>query len=286
MLQKSFTGGIQLIDPYKVTQALKYLQEKIRFCPDAGVVLGSGLGGVADAVENPISVPYGEIPFWPVSTAPGHAGRLIAGNIGQTRIVAMQGRVHYYEGYPMDEVVFPVRVFGEWGIKVYFATNASGGVNTDLLPGDLVLLEDHLNLMGVNPLVGPNDEKWGPRFPDMTFAYDRQLRELVTRVGDKVGVPVKSGVYAAFSGPSFETPAEIRMVRALGGDVVGMSTVPEVIVANHMGMRVCALSCVANYAAGMTDNPLTHEEVLAEMGKASERLSRLGGGALEELGRR
>lgn len=271
-------------DPYKVTQALKYLQEKIPFCPDAVVVLGSGLGGVADAIENPISVPYGDIPFWPASTAPGHAGRLIAGTLGKTRVVAMQGRVHYYEGYSMDEVVFPVRVFGEWGIRIYFATNASGGVNTELLPGDLVLLEDHLNLMGANPLVGANDDKWGPRFPDMTFAYDRELRDLVTRVGEEAGVPVKSGVYAAFSGPSFETPAEIRMVRTLGGDLVGMSTVPEVIVANHMGMRVCALSCVANYAAGMTDNPLTHEEVLEEMGKASERLSRVVALSLEELG--
>lgn len=269
----------------KVAQALKYLQEKVPFCPDVVVVLGSGLGGVAGAIENPISIPYGEIPFWPASTAPGHAGCLIAGNLGQTRVVAMQGRVHYYEGYSMDEVVFPVRVFGEWGIKVYFATNASGGVNTDLLPGDLVLLEDHLNLMGANPLAGPNDEKWGPRFPDMTFAYNRELRDLVARVGERAGVPVKSGVYAAFSGPSFETPAEIRMVRVLGGDLVGMSTVPEVIVANHMGMRVCALSCVANYAAGMTDNPLTHKEVLEEMGKASERLSRLVSLSLEELGR-
>lgn len=273
-----------MIDPYKVTKALEYVREKVGSRPDVVVVLGSGLGSVADAVENPVLIPYEEIPFWPTSTAPGHAGRLVAGTLGKCRVVAMQGRVHYYEGYSMDEVVFPVRVFGEWGVRYYFATNASGGVNTDLPPGGIVLLKDHLNLMGANPLVGGNNDRWGPRFPDMTFAYDRDLRELVARVGDRVGVPVSEGVYAAFSGPSFETPAEIRMVRALGGDLVGMSTVPEVIAANHMGMRVCALSCVSNYAAGITDNPLTHEEVLEEMGKAAAGLSRLIVGTLVALG--
>ncbi len=273
-----------MIDPYKVTKALEYLQEKIGSCPEAVVVLGSGLGSVAEAIENPQVIPYDEIPFWPSSTAPGHAGRLVAGFLGKTRVVAMQGRVHYYEGYSMDEVVFPVRVFGEWGAQYYMATNASGGVNTDLVPGEIVLLKDHLNLMGANPLVGGNNGKWGPRFPDMTHAYDRELRQLISRVGREVEISVREGVYAAFSGPSFETPAEIRMVRTMGGDVVGMSTVPEVIVANHMGMRVCALSCVSNYAAGITDKPLTHEEVLEEMGKSAERLSRLVVGTLVSLG--
>jgi purine-nucleoside phosphorylase len=197
----------------------------------------------------------------------------------------MQGRVHYYEGYSPEEVTFPVRVFGSWGIRTYLATNASGGINPGIRPGEICLIHDHINLMGVNPLVGANNEKFGPRFPDMSRAYDPELADRMTRAACDEGIPLHRGVYVAFSGPSFETPAEIRMARTMGADLVGMSTVPEVIVANHMGMRVCALSCVANHAAGMTAERLSHQEVLTEMNRAAGTLSKLVLRFLEGLDR-
>jgi purine-nucleoside phosphorylase len=198
----------------------------------------------------------------------------------------MQGRVHFYEGYSPEEIVFPVRVFGELGVPFYFATNASGGVSYGLSPGDLVVVHDHINLQGYNPLRGKNEDSWGPRFPDMTCAYDRELIRMAEDAALETGIQVKRGVYAAFPGPSFETPAEIRMLRVLGADLVGMSTVPEVIAARHIGMRVCVISCVANLAAGMTENPLTHEEVLEEMGNAAGRLVRLVQAMIGRLGAR
>lgn len=259
----------------EVKKAQAELARKIPFVPRVAVVLGSGLGSFADAIEEPVVVPYEEIPFWPRSTAPGHAGRIVAGRLKGVPLVAMQGRVHLYEGYSPQEVVFPVRVCAAMGVKIYLATNASGGINQSYRPGDLVLIEDHINFMGVNPLTGPNEESWGVRFPDMTEAYSERLIKRADKVASDGGIWVKRGVYVAFHGPSFETPAEIRMARAMGGDLAGMSTVPEVIAANHLGLEVMALSCVANFAAGMTKNRLTHEEVLSEMERASGKLTRL-----------
>ncbi len=259
----------------RVEETVEFLRHSGGEAPEAAVVLGSGLGAFAEALENKIVIPYGEIPNWPASTAPGHAGRLVLGSLSGKRLAVMQGRVHYYEGYSMEEVVFPVRALGAWGVKTYVATNAVGGIDHSLSPGDVVLLYDHINWMGANPLRGPDTPEWNSRFPDMTHTYDRKLLAAAERAAEAEGILVKRGVYIAFPGPSFETPAEIRMARILGGTVVGMSTVPEVITANAMGMRVCAVSCVANYAAGMTENRLTGEEVLEEMAKASDRLIRL-----------
>jgi purine-nucleoside phosphorylase len=260
----------------RVLKALDYVRSRTDgIIPESAVVLGSGLGAFADALEEKTVIPYADIPGWPASTAPGHAGRLVFGKVAQKYVAVMQGRVHYYEGYSMEDVVFPVRVFASMGVKTYLATNAVGAVDHALSPGDVVLLYDHINWMGANPLRGPDTPEWNPRFPDMTHAYDRKLIESAERAAEKEGILVRRGVYMAFSGPSFETPAEIRMARILGATVVGMSTVPEVIAANAMGMRVCGISCVANFAAGMTEKALTGEEVLEEMAKASGRLIRL-----------
>lgn len=259
----------------RVRKAVEFIRARIKCCPEAIIVLGSGLGTFAESIQDRIELPYGDIPGWPESTAPGHSGKLVSGVLGSTPVLVMQGRHHFYEGYPLSEVVFPVRVFGEMKIPYYFASNASGGINRSLSPGDLVLVYDHINFQGHNPLRGENQGTWGPRFPDMTYAYDRELIELAESAASSANLQVKRGVYAALAGPSFETPAEIRMLGTMGADLVGMSTVPEVIAARHMGMRVCVISCVANYAAGMSDKPLTHEEVLGEMNKISGRLGSL-----------
>lgn len=268
----------------RVREAIASLRSYTDLVPEAAVVLGSGLGAFADSLDKKIIIPYADIPGWPVSTAPGHAGRLVLGYCAGKFIAVMQGRVHYYEGRSMEEVVFPVRVLGGMGVKFYVATNAVGSVDFSLNPGDITLIYDHINWMGANPLRGPDTAEWNPRFPDMTYAYDRSLMGLAERSALKEGIPVKKGVYIAFSGPSYETPAEIRMARILGASVVGMSTVPEVITANAMGMRVCCISCVANYGAGMTASPLSGEEVLEEMEKASGKLTRLLTAFIPELG--
>ena len=259
----------------KVEAANAFLKERISSSPESAVILGSGLGSFADSLEGRTVIPYEEIPHWPLSTAPGHGGRLVHGRLGDRELLVMQGRVHYYEGYPMEEVVFPVRVLAQLGVKNLVITNASGGVDVSLSPGDIVLLEDHVNFMGANPLRGPDTPGLNDRFPDMTRCYDEKFIAAFEAAGAAEGAPVRRGVYFAFSGPSFETPAEIRMARALGATVVGMSTVPEAITANAMGLRVCALSCVANAAAGMTMNRLSGQEVLDEMAKTSEKLIRL-----------
>jgi purine-nucleoside phosphorylase len=259
----------------RALEAANFLREKIPEIPRAAVVLGSGLGAFAESLEEAVSIPYGKIPGWAPSTAPGHAGMLSAGRVGAVPVVVLQGRLHYYEGYGMEDVTFPVRVLGEWGVTDYIATNASGGINYGFRPGDIVLVHDHINFIGENPLRGANEDDWGPRFPDMSNVYDENLMETAEKCASRVGIQLRRGVYIAFGGPSFETPAEIRMARLMGADVVGMSTVPEVIVARHMGMRICVFSCVANYAAGMTEKPLSHEEVLEAMQKTSGRLVRL-----------
>ena len=251
--------------------------------PRVAVVLGSGLGSVADEVEDARILPAAEIPGWPRSTAPGHAGRVVMGTLEGCPVILLQGRVHCYEGYSMQDVTFPVRVLGMMGVRQYVATNASGGVNPELVPGDIAAVRDHINLMGANPLVGPSEPRWNVRFPDMTHAYSPRLLELLDMAAAGAGLTLKRGVYAAFMGPSYETPAEVRMARTLGADLVGMSTVPEVVVANAMGMETAVLSCVANRASGMGDEHLTEEEVLRVMAESSRSLALLIRGLLRAL---
>ena len=253
------------------------------FKPRAAVVLGSGLGSVADEVEDARILSAAEIPGWPLSTAPGHAGRVVMGMLEGCPVILLQGRVHCYEGYSMREVTFPVRVLGMMGVRQYVATNASGGVNPELVPGDIAAVRDHINLMGANPLVGPSEPRWNVRFPDMTHAYSPRILELMDMAAAGAGLTLKRGVYAAFMGPSYETPAEVRMARTLGADLVGMSTVPEVVVANAMGMETAVLSCVANRASGMGDEHLTEEEVLRVMAESSRSLALLIRGLLRAL---
>ena len=267
----------------KIVEALKFLTKEVAIKPTLGLILGSGLGSLAESMKDPKIIPYNEIPHWPHSTAPGHAGKLLFGELEGISTVIMQGRVHYYEGYKMEEVIFPVRVLGLFGIKTLIVTNASGGINRDIPPGGIVAIEDHINFMGSNPLIGENDEDLGLRFPDMSEAYDKEYIEKLFTAAKKENIKLNKGIYIAFSGPSFETPAEIRMARVLGADAVGMSTVPEVIAANHMGIRVCGISCVANAAAGISENKLTHKEVLATMEKSSNSICRLISAFLKEI---
>jgi purine-nucleoside phosphorylase len=226
------------------------------------MVLGSGLGGLADKIEDPIFIPYSEIPSFPVSTVPGHMGRLVIGNLQGKRVLCMQGRFHWYEGYEMDTVVFPIQVMKTLKIDDLLLTNAAGCVNENWKPGDLMLITDHIKLMGENPLRGMNPDFLGPRFFDMTTAYNKELSDLARDVAKKQNLDLKEGVYQLFAGPSFETPAEVRLARMLGADAVGMSTVPEAIAAAHMGMRTLGISCMTNMAAGILDQPLNHQEVL------------------------
>jgi len=239
------------------------------------IILGSGLGTLADRIIGSTSIPYDSIPHFPRPTVAGHLGNVRLGRIGGTSVVALQGRFHYYEGHDLEAVTFPVRVLRALGVETLILTAATGGINPAFCPGDLMLLSDHLNLIGSNPLRGPNDDRLGPRFPDMTDVYDRKLRELAHLEAGRIGLALHEGVYAALPGPSYETPAEIRMLRVLGADVVGMSTVPEAIVARHSGMRVLAFALVTNSAAGITGQKITHEEVLVEGRKAGERLGSL-----------
>ncbi len=245
-----------------VTDALAALQSVTALRPTVAVVLGSGLGAFADELTERTEVPYSAIPGWPQSTAVGHAGKLVFGFAGSTPVVVMAGRVHLYEGYTPAQVTFGVRVLGKLGVRTIVFTNAAGGINLSYGRGGLVLISDHINLQGSNPLAGPNDDSLGPRFPDMSEAYSSELRRRAKDVAGELGIGLHEGVYAAMLGPSFETPAEIRYLRAIGADLVGMSTVPEVIAANHMGLRVLAVSCVTNMAAGILPQKITHTEVL------------------------
>ena len=230
--------------------------------PQIGLVLGSGLGSFADDLTEAVRIPYAHIPTFPRSTAIGHAGQLVVGKSGNVPIAVMQGRVHLYEGYSAAEVAFPTRVLGRMGIRGLILTNAAGGINVEYGQGALVILRDHINLQGQNPLTGANDERFGPRFPDMSYTYAKRYREMALEEAKKLSIPPREGVYAALAGPSYETPAEIRFLRAIGADLVGMSTVPEVIAARHLGLEVLAISCVTNMAAGMTGEKITAEEVL------------------------
>jgi purine-nucleoside phosphorylase len=243
--------------------AAKFLLSQTPLRPRIGLVLGSGLGGFADDLTDAIRVPFTNIPFFARSTAVGHAGQMVIGKAGSVPVIAMQGRVHLYEGYSAREVAFPMRVLDQMDIHAVVLTNAAGGINLEYKQGALVVITDHLNLQGFNPLTGPNDDRYGPRFPDMTQAYCKAYRDIALQAAVKLGKTLYQGVYAALLGPSYETPAEIRYLRTIGADLVGMSTVPEVIVARHMGIKVLAISCVTNMAAGLLQQKLVHEEVLA-----------------------
>lgn len=242
--------------------AAKFILKKTKLRPKIALVLGSGLGAFADEFANATKIPYANIPHFPCSTAIGHAGQLVIGTVEGVELAGMQGRVHLYEGYSVKEVAFPVRVFARMGVKAVILTNAAGGIKRGFAQGRLAVISDHINLQGVNPLAGPNDERFGPRFPDMSEAYDKRFRELTLAEGRLLGINVGEGVYGALAGPNYETPAEIRYLRSIGADLVGMSTVPEVIAARHAGMRVLGISCVTNAAAGVLDRPLDHSEVL------------------------
>ncbi len=230
--------------------------------PDVAIVLGSGLGDFAGQLKDPVSIPYGEIPHWPASRVIGHEGRLVIGSLGGKRVAALSGRVHFYEGYDLRTVTFATRAIGRLGVKILILTNAAGGVNVKLTPGMLMVMDDHINMLGSNPLVGPNEDQFGPRFPDMTEVYSRPLRSLADTVARAQGLRIGHGVYVAVHGPSYETPAEIRFFRTIGADAVGMSTVPEAIVARQMGVDVLGISCITNAAAGVLPQPLNHAEVM------------------------
>jgi len=243
-------------------RAVDYLRSETSREPRLAVVLGSGLGAFAEELSHPLEIPYAAIPDWPVSTAIGHAGKLVFGKLDGLEVAVMAGRSHLYEGYTPAQVTMGVRVLHRLGVRSIIFTNAAGGINLSYSQGALVLISDHINLLGSNPLMGPNDDSAGPRFPDMTDAYAAAYRAIAHQVAGELGIPLAEGVYAAVTGPSYETPAEIRYLRTIGADLVGMSTVPEVIVANHLGMRVLAISCVTNMAAGILPRKINHEEVL------------------------
>ena len=248
-----------------------------------GVVLGSGLGAFAETLENPFATPYADIAGWPASTAAGHAGKLVTGRLGEIEVVVLSGRAHYYEGYTGAEVTLGIRELFKRGVDRVILTNAAGAIDPDLRPADLVLISDHINLMGQNPLTGHNDDSLGPRFPDMTEAYSAQYREIARQTGAELGIELKEAVYAGMLGPSYETPAEIRFLRTIGAGLVGMSTVPEAIVANHMGMKVLAISCVTNMAAGILPQKLVHQEVLDAGARVRDTLIRLLSAVIPKL---
>lgn len=245
----------------RAKEAAQYIREQGVEDLEVGLILGSGLGELADEIEDRVVIQYTDIPSFPVSTVEGHAGQLVCGTLGGKKVVALQGRFHYYEGYSMEVVTFPVRVMSELGVDSLIVTNAAGGVNPDFTPGDLMMIKDHINFFGTHPLIGRNNEEQGPRFPDLSFAYDLDYQELIKEAATELDLQLKEGVYFGMTGPTYETPAEIRMVSTLGGDSVGMSTVPEVIVARHAGIRVAGISCITNLAAGL-GGELNHEDVI------------------------
>lgn len=267
----------------RAEQAARTIRSRTDLEPQIALVLGSGLGGFADEFGEAVAIPYAEIPGFATSTAEGHAGRLVIGKVGTVPVIAMQGRVHFYEGYSLEEVTFPVRVFKLLGIKKLLLTNAAGGIDIELSQGALMVISDHLNLMGVNPLRGPNDERFGPRFPDLTEAYSRELQEVAIDEAHTLRIDLRRGIYAALAGPSYETPAEIHMLRALGADAVGMSTVPETIVARQMGIDVLGISCITNMAAGISDAPINHAEVMEIGRRVRETFTKLLRGVIGRL---
>ena len=259
----------------KLQKCLESVRAKTNFVPKVAIVLGSGLGDYANDIKVECEIDYHDIEGFPVSTVPGHAGKFIFGYVGEVPVVCMKGRVHYYEGYPISDVVLPTRLMKLMGAKVLFLTNASGGLNTSFCAGDFMMLTDHIACFAPNPLIGANIDELGTRFPDMSHVYDKDLRDIIESTAKENNIKLQKGVYAQLTGPSFESPAEIKMLRTLGVDAVGMSTVVEAIAANHMGMKICCISCVCNLAAGMTDNPFTHEEVQAAANEAAPKFKKL-----------
>ena len=263
---------------------LAAVRRKTDFEPQVALVLGSGLGDYGKEVEVETVIPYSEIEGFPVSTAPGHAGRFLLGRVAGVKVAVMQGRVHYYEGYPMEDVVLPARLLGLMGAKALFLTNAAGGVNYTMNPGDLMLLRDQITCFVPSPLIGPNEDKLGVRFPDMSRVYDEELAGIIRTAAAGCGIPLKEGVYCQLTGPQFESPAEIRMLRMLGADAVGMSTAVEAVAARHMGMRVAGVSCISNLACGMTSAPLTSEEVNETAARVADRFTRLVTESIRAMG--
>ncbi len=267
----------------KLASAAKHIQSIAEFVPKVGMVLGSGLGVYVEKMEDKIIIPYSEIPYFKETTVEGHQGRLILGKVQGVNIAVLQGRLHAYEGVPMEEVVFPVRTLAALGAEHLILTNAAGGINESYQTGDLIAIKDHINLMGKNPLVGPNLAELGPRFPDMTHAYDPKLREILKESAQEIGLSLKEGTYCSVLGPTYETPAEVRMIRTLGGDMVGMSTVPEAIAANHLGIKVAGISCITNMAAGISRNKLDHGDIKDEALKVMEKFSTLLSNAVKKM---
>lgn len=269
----------------KLIKSAEFIKSKTKLHPKIGIILGSGLGVFVDQIEDKTIIPYTDIPHFKKTTVEGHEGRLIIGKVKGVEVVALQGRFHAYEGLPMEEVVFPVRVLSMLGIRILVLTNAAGSVNLDYKPGDLVLIKDHINLMGKNPLVGPNLNELGPRFPDMTEAYNGELRSIMKSISNNLGHNIHEGIYAGMLGPTYETPAEINMIRVLGGDMVGMSTVPECIAANHFGIKVCGVSCITNFGAGIIKQKLKHEDIKDEALKAMNHFTNLLTQSIEQFGK-
>jgi purine-nucleoside phosphorylase len=267
----------------RVEEAAAAVRVRCGTLPEVAVVLGSGLGDFADTLPDAVATPYGDLPHWPASRVVGHAGRLVIGSVAGKRVAALSGRAHFYEGHDLSSVVFATRVMGRLGVRQIILTNAAGGINTGFAQGALMVIDDHINLLGSNPLVGVNDERFGVRFPDMSEVYSRRLRDIADAAAKAKGVPVSHGVYAAVHGPSYETPAEIRFFRIIGADAVGMSTVPEAIAARHMGMEVLGLSCITNMAAGVLPQPLVHDEVMETARRVRGSFIALLEGIIERL---
>jgi purine-nucleoside phosphorylase len=259
----------------QVSEAADFIRARLATLPEIAIVLGSGLGAFADRLQNSVALGYAAIPHWPASKVIGHAGWLVVGRVADRQIAVLSGRAHFYEGHPLTTVTFATRVLGRLGVRVLILTNAAGGINTAFSPGTLMVIDDHINLTGSNPLVGPNDERFGPRFPDMTEAYSSRLRAIADQASTAAGVPVRHGVYVALHGPSYETPAEIRFLRTIGADAVGMSTAPEAIVARHKGIEVLGISCITNPAAGVLPTPLNHDEVMEVARRVGAQFIRL-----------
>lgn len=267
----------------QVHSAAERIRSKSEALPPTAVVLGSGLGGFSSSVDRATSITYSEIPYWPASNVIGHEGRLVLGEVAGRRIAALSGRAHFYEGHDLRTVTFAIRVLGVLGVKTLILTNAAGGINSRFSPGDLMVIDDHINLLGGNPLTGPNDERFGVRFPDLTHVYSPRLRRLADQAAAAQGLTLRHGVYAACHGPSYETPAEVRYLRIIGADAVGMSTVPEAIVARHMGIDVLGISCITNFAAGVLPQPLNHDEVLETAKRVRETFIRLLKSVIAEI---
>jgi purine-nucleoside phosphorylase len=267
----------------RVEEAASQIRRRCTALPETAIVLGSGLGDFSDTLLDAIATPYTDLPHWPPSTVAGHAGRLVVGTVAGKRIAALSGRVHYYEGHDLAAVVFATRVMARLGVRRLVLTNAAGGINTAFAQGALMIIDDHINMLGGNPLIGPNDDRFGPRFPDMSEVYSARLRNVADEAARAKGVPVSHGIYVAVHGPSYETPAEIRFFRKMGADAIGMSTVPEAIAARHMGLEVLGISCISNAAAGVLPQPIDHQEVLATMQRVRSSFVSLLEGIIERL---